>query len=107
MTPQALAFLQSLKEVGADAQEAMNLDHQRGADGIQDEDMTCRRRSHCLRKWNYNSASSMAPPPIVGVLLLLSLIEGGMMIESYGRIYGIYTGMSCRGSGEEFLDLRS
>lgn len=103
MTPQALAFLQSLKEVEAGAQEAMTLNHQRDADDIRGEDMICHGKSHCLPKWSSNSASFTAPRRIVGALLLLLLIGGGTMIESYGRRYGIYTGMNSRGFGGGFL----
>ena len=107
MTPRALAFPQFLKEVEEGAQEAMTLNRQRGADGIPAEGTTCHGKSHCLRKWSCNSASSMAPLPIVGALRLSLLTEGGMMIESYGKRYGGSTGMSCRVYGGESLGSRN
>ena len=107
MTPQALGSPQSLKQVEAGAQQAMTLNPQRGADGIQAEGTTCREKSHCLRKWSSNSASSMAPRPIVGAQLLWSLTEEGMMIENFGKRYGMYTEMSCRAFGGESLGSRS
>lgn len=107
MTPRALAFLQSLKEVEAGAQEATISTRQRGEDAIQDEAMTCPGKSHCLRKSSCNFVSSTAPRLIVGALLRLSLIGEERMIEKYGKRYDMYTGMSCRGFGGEYLGSRN
>ena len=85
MTPRALAYPQCPKEVEADDPEAMTSDHQRGGDGIQAEDTTCLKKSNCLQKWSYNSASSVVPRRIVGALQLLPLTEREMTIGSYGK----------------------
>ena len=105
MTHQPLISHLSPK-VEADAQ-VMTLNHLNDVDDIQEEDTICHGKNHCLPKWSFNYVSFMVPPRIVGELLLWLLIEEGMMIENYGKRYGIFIGMNCRGCGGGYLDSKS
>lgn len=102
MIPPAFTLLRPLKQVEAGAQKMTTTIPRRDAGAILAEDTTCHAKNHCLPKSNCNSASFMALPHIVGAPLLSSLIGGGMMTESCGKRFGMYTGPSCREFGGGF-----